>query len=224
MEDSYQTVQDMMIENDIPYTYYAVFDGHGGADCALYLRNNLHHELKRCLSDSLDGVVDVKIESEEFNERIKGCIVRAFAETDEKYKLKHPSIANQCGATAVVCLVIGNKLICANVGDARAVLCRNAKALDLSVDHKAVSYLICKMHFQSREDEQERIKKQGGYIVFGRVLGRLAVTRAFGDFDCKNIEVPNDDNTKDIKNFVLVEPEVTIALIYTVYLDKHQYN
>lgn len=92
-------------------------------------------------------------------------------------------------------LIIDNILICANVGDARAVLCRNGKAIDLSIDHKA-----------SRPDEQERIKKQGGYIVFGRVLGRLAVTRAFGDFDCKNIEVAVDEHTKEVKNFVLIEP------------------
>lgn len=106
------------------------------------------------------------------------CIEQAFESADIKYKMKHPTIANQCGSTAVVVLIIGNKMVCANVGDARAVLCRNGKAIDLSVDHKA-----------SRPDEQERIKKQGGYVVFGRVLGRLAVTRAFGDFDCKNIEV-----------------------------------
>jgi hypothetical protein len=55
--------------------------------------------------------------------------------------------------------------------------------------------------------------------VFGRVLGRLAVTRAFGDFDCKNIEVPNDDQEKEIKNFVLIEPEV-IKLILTPCIDK----
>ncbi len=99
----------------------------------------------------------------------------------------------------MVVLIIGNKMVCANVGDARAVLCRNGKAIDLSQDHKA-----------SRADEQERIKKQGGYIVFGRVLGRLAVTRAFGDFDCKNIEVPVSETEKEIKNFVLVEPEVSL--------------
>jgi serine/threonine protein phosphatase PrpC len=99
-------------------------------------------------------------------------------------------------------LIIGNKLVCANVGDARAVLCRNGKAIDLSVDQKA-----------TRIDEQERIKKQGGYIVFGRVLGRLAVTRAFGDFDCKNIEVPNDEHEKEIKNFVLIEPEIHVTTI-----------
>lgn len=103
--------------------------------------------------------------------------------------------------------------MCANVGDARAVLCRNGKAVDLSVDHKA-----------SRADEQERIKKQGGYIVFGRVLGRLAVTRAFGDFDCKNIEVPvGDDNEKEIKNFVLIEPEVRSDLQLYICIDKSHY-
>jgi hypothetical protein len=47
--------------------------------------------------------------------------------------------------------------------------------------------------------------------VFGRVLGRLAVTRAFGDFDCKNIEVPNDALEKELRNFVLIEPEVSFV-------------
>lgn len=94
-------------------------------------------------------------------------------------------------------------MICANVGDARAVLCRGGKAIDLSIDHKA-----------SREDEQERIKKQGGYIVFERVLGRLAITRAFGDFDCKNIEIPDEETgEKQVKNFVLIEPEIRIVEI-----------
>ena len=45
-------------------------------------------------------------------------------------------------------------------------------------------------------------------------MGRLAVTRAFGDFDCKNIEVQNDDQEKEIKNFVLIQPEVT----YTTFI------
>ena len=76
-------------------------------------------------------------------------------------------------------LIVGNKMYCANVGDARAILCRNGKAIGLSVDHKA-----------KRPDEQNRITNQGGYIVYGRVLGRLAISRAFGDFDCKNIEMP----------------------------------
>lgn len=52
-----------------------------------------------------------------------------------------------CGSTAVVILIIGSQLICINLGDARAVLSRDGRAIDLSVDYKA-----------SRKDEQERIK------------------------------------------------------------------
>jgi serine/threonine protein phosphatase PrpC len=36
-----------------------------------------------------------------------------------------------------VCLIMGSDLICCNLGDARAVLCRDGEAFDLSVDYKA---------------------------------------------------------------------------------------
>jgi serine/threonine protein phosphatase PrpC len=44
--------------------------------------------------------------------------------------------------------------------------------------------------------------------VFGRVLGRLAITRAFGDFECKFLEVKAEDGITSIKSFVIAEPEV----------------
>jgi serine/threonine protein phosphatase PrpC len=74
------------------------------------------------------------------NDSLIKSVERAFENTDSKYKENYPDVCNFCGATAVVCLLLGNKLICANVGDARAILCRNGKALDLSVDHKAVNF------------------------------------------------------------------------------------
>ena len=40
-----------MIDDEVSITYYAVFDGHGGPDCAQFLRDNLHHEIKRCFLD-----------------------------------------------------------------------------------------------------------------------------------------------------------------------------
>mmetsp|Transcript_8907 Transcript_8907/g.6672 ORF Transcript_8907/g.6672 Transcript_8907/m.6672 type:complete len:147 (-) Transcript_8907:492-932(-) len=128
MEDSYQCVQDLMVDAELAVTYYAVFDGHGGSQCANFLKENLHLELKRCFEDQLEGLRD----AQDLNESISFCINKAFSIADNKFKQQFPEAANNCGATAVICLIMGNKLICANVGDARAILCRSSKALDLS--------------------------------------------------------------------------------------------
>lgn len=50
--------------------------------------------------------------------------------------------------------------------------------------------------------------------MFGRVLGRLAVTRAFGDFECKHIQI-TDEVTKEVstRDFVLNEPEIRITTL-----------
>ena len=67
-----------MIYADVPITYYAVFDGHGGAECALYLKENLHHELRKKLQVNLDAVKD----AEDINDVISTSINQAFEETD----------------------------------------------------------------------------------------------------------------------------------------------
>ena len=123
----------------------------------------------------------------------------AASKCDQLFLKQYGERAHHCGATACIVLIVGNKLFCANIGDARAVISRNGKAINMSKDHKVTM----------RDDEQERIKKDGGYIVFGRVLGKLAVTRAFGDFECKNLEVQvSGSDKKEIKSFIIAEPEV----------------
>jgi serine/threonine protein phosphatase PrpC len=51
MEDTYQVIQDMVIDEETSVTYYAVFDGHGGTECSQYLKENLHLEIKKCFLD-----------------------------------------------------------------------------------------------------------------------------------------------------------------------------
>lgn len=72
----------MIIDEETSVTYYAVFDGHGGPDCANYLRDNLHIEIKKQFLDNIDGIK----ESDDLNESLVNCINRSFEETDAKYK------------------------------------------------------------------------------------------------------------------------------------------
>lgn len=69
-------------------------------------------------------------------------------------------------------------LYTANVGDARAVLSRNGKAVRLTYDHKG-----------SDKKEVRRIQEAGGFVLNNRVNGVLAVTRSLGDSAMKEYVV-----------------------------------
>jgi protein phosphatase PTC2/3 len=145
------------------------------------------------LLDPKEGVFGV--DRGGFNECVAKALRKSFHNLDEAFSSKQGYIANKCGSTAVLILIIGAHIFCANVGDSRAVLSQNGVAHSLSLDHKA-----------SRPDEAKRIHREEGNIEFGRVWGRLAITRAFGDFEFKLII---DKEGKSIrKNFITSEPEI----------------
>ncbi|CAH2251119.1 probable protein phosphatase 2C 11 [Pararge aegeria] len=86
---------------------------------------------------------------------------------------------NDSGCTAVVAVLKGNLLYVANAGDSRCIICREGKAIDMSVDHKP-------------EDtaELERITKAGGKVSNdGRINGGLNLSRAIGDHSYKQNKV-----------------------------------
>eukprot|EP00968_Pinguiococcus_pyrenoidosus_P004174 scaffold277_cov261-Pinguiococcus_pyrenoidosus.AAC.3 len=82
-------------------------------------------------------------------------------------------------------MICGNRLFIANVGDSRALLCRNGGLVLATRDHKA-----------SDEVEKERVLKTGGVVINGRVMGQLAVSRAFGDIEFKGSAWNNEDMTR----------------------------
>lgn len=57
---------------------------------------------------------------------------------DEGFLKLYKSFAYNEGSTAVMCLLVGDRLFCLNVGDSRALLSRNKEAILLSRDHKPV--------------------------------------------------------------------------------------
>lgn len=96
------------------------------------------------------------------------------------------------GCTALTAVIAGGRLLVANAGDCRAVLCRAGRALGLSRQHTA-----------ELEDERARVIAAGGSVSRRAGSWRvgaaaLQVTRALGDFDLKG----------PIDGGVTAEPEV----------------
>jgi len=134
------------------------------------------------------------------NQLITNAIKKAFEILDERFHEEYHHQSQRCGAAIVLVLIVGNRLFCANLGDSRAVLCRNGKAINLSLDQKA-----------TRPDEIKRVTECGGQIQMGRVMARLAITRAFGDFEYK---VFSDDDGGEIRKYFLSnQPEVRMLEI-----------
>ncbi|KAK2659367.1 hypothetical protein Ddye_005900 [Dipteronia dyeriana] len=169
MEDFYETriseVDGQMV------AFFGVFDGHGGSRTAEYLKNNLFKNL----STHPDFIKDTKT-----------AIVEAFRQTDEAYLNEEKGQQKNAGSTASTAVLLGNRLLVANVGDSRVVACKAGSAIPLSIDHKP-----------DRDDERQRIEEAGGFIIWAgtwRVGGVLAISRAFGD--------------KLLKPYVVAEPEI----------------
>jgi protein phosphatase PTC1 len=144
--------------------FFAVYDGHGGKDAAVYASANLHKILAEHLNKAGPDVFKTP-------EKVQEIMKTTYLETDNKMKTAVPT---HHGCTSVTCLITGTlpdrHLFAANCGDARAVLCRGGKAIRLTQEHKA-----------SDEIEAKRIQSVGGFIINGRVNGQIVITRSLGD-------------------------------------------
>lgn len=106
---------------------------------------------------------------------VQDCLASAYIITDIQSR-KAGLMSSGCTAVTTYLESKGGRrtLHVANVGDARAVLCKAGKAIRLTYDHKATDVA-----------EQKRIQDAGGFVLRGRVLGILAVSRSFGDHGLK---------------------------------------
>lgn len=162
-------------------TFAAVFDGHGGDECSNYLVDALprsvrtqmlaEREALRTAIESSRGIRGAHSEQAEdaASELMRRILKTAYLRTDKEFI--SPKTAPQSGSTGATVVLMGRRLFAANVGDSRVVLCRGGgQCVELTSDHKP-----------SRPDEAARVRAAGGFILHKRVMGELAITRAFGD-------------------------------------------
>lgn len=101
-----------------------------------------------------------KEEDEKQNKDPRGKQTDAIRQMFDPKAQDDCDIAMYTGCTACVCFVDGTKVICANAGDSRAVLCKKGVAVPLSIDHKP-----------DLDSEKNRIYKADGWVAEGRVKG-----------------------------------------------------
>uniref|UniRef100_A0A0D9VC94 protein-serine/threonine phosphatase n=1 Tax=Leersia perrieri TaxID=77586 RepID=A0A0D9VC94_9ORYZ len=150
---------------------FGVFDGHGGARAAEYVKQHLFSNL---------------IKHPKFISDTKSAIAETYNHTDSEFLKAESSHTRDAGSTASTAILVGDRLLVANVGDSRAVVCRGGDAIAVSRDHKP-----------DQTDERQRIEDAGGFVMWAgtwRVGGVLAVSRAFGD--------------KLLKQYVVADPEI----------------
>ncbi|KAM7412489.1 hypothetical protein PAMA_020052 [Pampus argenteus] len=164
-------------------SYFAVFDGHGGARASRFAAEHLHHNLAKKFPSG---------ETENLDKLIKKCLLDTFRQTDEDFLKKASSQkpAWKDGSTATCVLVVDDMVYVANLGDSRAVLCRMEAAEEAAEgQRKAVTLALSKEHNPTIYEERMRIQRAGGTVRDGRVLGVLEVSRSIGDGQYKRCGV-----------------------------------
>lgn len=175
--------------NLAPVSFFGVFDGHGGKFVSNFLGETIHNFF-------IDKRIAYPIS--------KAYITQVFHYLQQKVlKKNYSQQATHCGSTCLLGMHYKKQdqtyLNIINVGDSRAVLCRDNFAIGLSKDHKPMW-----------PEEKRRIEQLGGKPYFDGDDWRikdLSVSRAFGDFDAE----PFLTNTPDVFRYRLEKTDKFIV-------------
>ena len=196
-------------------SYFAVFDGHAGDFVSKYSsehlietimelwlasgknpdvleKGNIENDTNSIERNSHSCRLTESVEVEQFRTKV----IEGFLKIDGSMRElpKFLSGEERSGTTAVAAFVTPNKIIFANCGDSRALLCSKQDVKFATYDHKPYN-----------EEEKKRIENAGGSVMIQRVNGSLAVSRALGDYDYKNVS-----GLPPTKQLVSAEPDLNI--------------
>ena len=224
MEDYFVSLPGLQLKSRLPpaeTAFLAVFDGHGGWQTGAFLTQRLHEHIASAVDfgdagsdasgDSGDGEVVLP-------STLEKSLEGAYLKADLEWMEQAQRMGLRAGSTATTALLLGNLLICPNVGDSRTVICTRGTARAMSEDHKPdlpreryriealgpssrASLLTSRRpsqapHALSNCSENTACVRAGGRIIwYGcyRVEGDLAISRSFGD--------------KDLKRWVTAQPD-----------------
>ncbi len=143
-----------------PVSLFGVFDGHGGREASLYVKEHVQAKLQEILTQyCADGLND---------EAIWNGLKQTFVRLNQEFT--HES----AGTTATVAMILDGRLWTANGGDSRTIL---DTGIQLSEDAKPIDPRY-----------KQGITNRKGLVLSRRVNGKLAVARAIGDHSIKDLD------------------------------------
>lgn len=126
-------------------------------------------------------------------EQVKEGIREGFLDIDRHmHKLARQDNWDRSGSTAAAVMISPRYIYFINCGDSRTFLCHSGQVVFYTEDHKPTN-----------PREKERIQNAGGSVTLHRINGSLAVSRALGDFDFKEV-----DWRPQTEQLVSPEPEI----------------
>jgi serine/threonine protein phosphatase PrpC len=125
--------------------FFGVYDGHGGATCADFLRDSLHQYI---------------IKDASFPSNPREALKNGFEAAEQQFLEYAQNMNDHSGSCALVLLIVGDMCYVANVGDSRAIMSGDGgkKVFPLSRDHKPLDEL-----------EHKRIIENGGKIYQSQI-------------------------------------------------------
>ena len=192
-QDSFLVLQNEYNLKD--FNIFAVMDGHGinghlvSRFVTKYFTSFFQKNKKMNSSNSNEDQIFYRLKKNDHE-----VLKRAFRHAERDIEKNSDIDANFSGTTCVMVFQVGNRILCGNVGDSRAIMVKGDKAIPLSIDQKP-----------DDPEESKRIRENGGEISQyeedgeksgpfrvwqkGEVYPGIAMSRSIGDFVASKLGV-----------------------------------
>ena len=239
-QDSFLVLQNEYGLKD--FNIFSVMDGHGVNGHLVsrfvtkyftsFFKNN-----KKMNSNNSEDAVCYRLKKNDYD-----ILKRAFRHAERDIGKNSDIDANFSGTTCVMVFQVGEKIICANVGDSRAIIVKGNKVTPLSIDQKPDDPEESKRIVQNGGEIsqfEEDGEKSGPFRVWkkGEVYPGIAMSRSIGDFIASTLGVVpepkfiEDKIDKDTKFIVAASDGVwefldneTVRDIVMPYYEKNDPN
>ena len=185
-QDSFLVLQNEYNLKD--FNIFAVMDGHGvnghlvSRFVTKYFTSFFKKNKKMNSSCADENQIFYRLKKNDHD-----IVKKAFRHAERDIEKNGEIDANFSGTTCVMVFQVGNRILCGNVGDSRAIMVKGNKVIPLSIDQKP-----------DDPEESKRIKENGGQIAQyeedgeksgpfrvwqkGEVYPGIAMSRSIGDF------------------------------------------